>query len=347
MPPSGGTRGGWFRSQHGGEAYEDRGSDRGEVATRQGRQALPAPRKREEVASTAPSPEPAEEHGPAGLPELELQPQGCETVKFLLIRNTLQGSLAGSVVTNPLARAGGSGLIPDPGRLHRLQSNSACTPQQESLSSEPGGQLPSPQAAATEGCAPEPALSHRRSLRSEKPARRRSRAAPFSATREGPGAARKPGAAVDTYRHLYKTKRALTDGERARQKRGRRRSGPTPERASGLTAPSSLPRPRGGPQCGKLTQAFRKLFGSRVAPGPPSKGGSLRLPSPLLRPSLDPGALRLEEEMGLGGRREALLCSDRQVFVLFSSCSWACLDGLTEPQKLRASKAPPSGGSFS
>lgn len=77
--------GGWFRSQHGGEAYEDRGSDRSEVATRQGRQALPAPRKREEVASTAPSPEPAEEHGPVGLPELELQPQGCETVKFLLI----------------------------------------------------------------------------------------------------------------------------------------------------------------------------------------------------------------------------------------------------------------------
>lgn len=49
-----------------------------------------------------------------GLPELELQPQGCETVKFLLIQNTLQGSLAGSVVTNPLARAGGSGLIPGP-----------------------------------------------------------------------------------------------------------------------------------------------------------------------------------------------------------------------------------------
>lgn len=90
-----------------------------------------------------------------------------------------------------------------------------------------------------------------------------------------------------------------------------------------------------------------KLFGSRVAPGPPSKGGSLRLPSPLLHPSLDPGALRLEEEMGLGGRQEALLCSDRQVFVLFSSCSWARLDGLTEPQKLRASKAPPSGGGFS
>lgn len=51
--------------------------------------------------------------------------------------------------------------------------------------------------------------------------------------------------------------------------------------------------------------------------------------------------------MGLGGRQEALLCSDRQVFVLFSSCSWARLDGLTEPQKLRASKAPPSGGGFS
>ena len=70
------------------------------------------------------------------------------------------------------------------------------------------------------------------------------------------------------------------------------------------------------------------------------------LPSPLLRPSF-PGARRLEEELGLGGRREALLCSDGQVFVLFSSCSWARLDSLMEPQKLGASKAPPSGGGFS
>ena len=89
MPPSGGTQGKvWFRSQHGGlgEAYEDRGRDGSEVATSQGRQALPAPRRREQAASTAPSPEPVEKPGPAGLPEFELQPQGCERVKFLLIQ---------------------------------------------------------------------------------------------------------------------------------------------------------------------------------------------------------------------------------------------------------------------
>ena len=94
MPPSRGTQGEvWFRSQHSGEAYEDRGRDGSEVATSQGHQALLAPRRREQVASTAPSPEPVEKHGPAGLPEFELQPQGCERVKFLLIQIHFRASL--------------------------------------------------------------------------------------------------------------------------------------------------------------------------------------------------------------------------------------------------------------
>ena len=51
------------------------------MATGQGCQARPAPKKRDKASSA----EPMEKHGPAGLPEFKLQPQGCEGVKFLLI----------------------------------------------------------------------------------------------------------------------------------------------------------------------------------------------------------------------------------------------------------------------
>ena len=82
MSPPRGTQGEvWSRSQHGGEAYEDRGRGRNEVATGQGRQGRLAPQKRDKASS----PEPAEKHDPVGLPEFRLQPQGCEGVKFLLV----------------------------------------------------------------------------------------------------------------------------------------------------------------------------------------------------------------------------------------------------------------------
>ena len=127
---------------------------------------------------------------------------------------------------------------------------------------------------------------------------------------------------------------------------GRRCSGPPP-RGRRVHGAQLLAEAAGRATVPEAHAGLSEAFWLQSRSWAPSKGGSLRLPSPLLRPSLDPGARRLEEELGLGGRREALLCSDGQVFVLFSSCSWARLDGLTEPQKLGASKAPPSGGGFS
>lgn len=127
--------------------------------------------------------------------------------------------------------------------------------------------------------------------------------------------------------------------------RGRWGTRPSPERPSRFPGAQLLAEAAGrAPVWGRThTRAFQKLFGSRVAPGPPSKGGSLRLPSPLLHSSLDPGTRSLEDGTR-GPGQEAQWCSDSQGFVLFSSCSWARLDSLTKPQELGASKAAPPGG---
>ena len=68
----------------------------------------------------------------------------------------------GSVVKTLLVNAGDTGLIPDPGRSHMLQSNQAHMPQLPCLYSraqEP--QLPSPQAATTKARVPQSSHSAR------------------------------------------------------------------------------------------------------------------------------------------------------------------------------------------
>ena len=75
------------------------------------------------------------------------------------------GFPGGAVVKNPPANAGGTGLIPGPGRFHMLQSNKAHVPQLLSLCSrahEP--QLLSPHATTTEAHVP-----RARALQQEKP----------------------------------------------------------------------------------------------------------------------------------------------------------------------------------
>lgn len=285
-----------------------------------------------------------------GLPELELQPQGCETVKFLLIQNiNSQGLLLASAVTNPLARRRRpAGLDPWSGKTPRAAEQLSLAYHSErawAQSLEPSYRA-STGWVATRKAAPRASLGHRRSPAARSP-RAAARGQPRSLRLESPGAARKPGAAVDTYRHLYKTKRALTDGERARQKRGRRQRA-HPERAARLTAPSSLLRLRRA-AAGSSRGPLKLFLAPESPPGPRPREGLFFSGShlPSLHPSLDPGALRLEEEMdsGAGWRR---CCAVTGKFCsLSSSCSWARLDGLTEPQKLRASKAPPSGGGFS
>ena len=70
-------------------------------------------------------------------------------VSFLKI--AFLGFLGGSVVRNPLANAGDTGLIPDPGRFHMPRSNYARVPQSLSLCSrDQNPQLLSPRAATTE-----------------------------------------------------------------------------------------------------------------------------------------------------------------------------------------------------
>ena len=85
-----------------------------------------------------------------------------------------EGFPGGTVVKNPPANAGDTGLSPGPGRSHMPQSNQDHAPQLPSLRSrahEP--QLLSPRAATTEAHAPQPLkpmLCDKRSHRNEKPA---------------------------------------------------------------------------------------------------------------------------------------------------------------------------------
>ena len=98
----------------------------------------------------------------------------------------------GSVVKTLLVNAGDTGLIPDPGRSHMLQSNQAHMPQLPCLYSraqEP--QLPSPQAATTKARVPQSSHSAR-----EKPPPGEARTPqpdsepPLTATREKPQTAK-------------------------------------------------------------------------------------------------------------------------------------------------------------
>ena len=97
-----------------------------------------------------------------------------------------RGFPGGSVVKNLPAKAGDAGLIPDPGRSHRLQQLSPCT------TTEPALQCPGAAPAELTCCdrrsppALKPTLHSQRSPCKEQPEHRNERVALLAATREKP-----------------------------------------------------------------------------------------------------------------------------------------------------------------
>ena len=112
-------------------------------------------------------------------------------------KNKLQGFPAGSAVKNSPFNAGDTGLIPDPGRPHMLQSNKACVPQLLRLFC--GAQEPqplSPGATVAEACTP--MFCNKKSHVNGKPMRLTRESVLLSANREKPTWPQRPSTAKNT-----------------------------------------------------------------------------------------------------------------------------------------------------